>query len=97
MFQNRAYFIDLKFTNDVTVDFKDEDLSIQRIDIVCLWFNVNEMINILTFYNTFYTSLIVFNIVFIKSLKNKNFMIMIWKKNSALYKSDEMKLIILDF
>ena len=96
MFWNRTYFIDLKSTNNVTVDFRSEDLSIQRIDTVHLQFNVNEVINILTLHNIFYTLLIMFNIIFTEFLKNKDFMIIIWKKNSALYESDETKLIILD-
>ena len=36
MFQNKAYFIDLKFINDVTVGFRNKDLSIQRINTVHL-------------------------------------------------------------
>ena len=77
MFQNKTYFIDLKSTNNVTVDFKSEDLSIQEIDTVCLQFNINRVINTLILHNVFYTSLIMFNIVSTESLKNKNFMIMI--------------------
>ena len=97
MFQNKTYFIDLKSTNNVTVDPRGEDLNIQGIDTVCLQFDVNRVINILILHNILYTSLIMFNIVSIKSLKNKNFMIMIQKKNSAFYESDKTKLAILNF
>ena len=80
----------------MAVSSRGEDLNIQKISTVCLQFNVNEVINILILYNTLYTLLIIFNIISTEPLKNKNFMIIIQKKDSVLYRSDETKLTILN-
>lgn len=96
MFWNKAYFIDIKLTSDVIISSKSEDLNIQKINIVYLQFDVNEVINTLTLHNTFYTLLIMFNIILTEFLKNKDFIIIIWKKNSTLYRFNGMKLAILN-
>ena len=56
---------------------RDEDLNIQGIGTVHLEFNVNDVINTLTFKNIFYTSLIMYNIMTTEFLKTKDFSVAI--------------------
>ena len=96
MFWNKSYFLNMKSTSESVIGLRGEDLSIQGIGTVCLKFNVNSVINTLIFKNALYTPLIIYNIMIIKPLRVKNFSVTIWKNDSALYRSDEMKLAILN-
>ena len=67
----------MKSTNESVIDSRDEDLGIQGIGTVCLEFNVNSVINILTVKNAFYMSLIMYNIIATESLRAKDFSVTI--------------------
>ena len=67
----------MKSISESVIDFRNKNLNIQNINTVHLEFNVNNIINILTFKNALYTSLIIYNIMIIKPLKIKNFSIII--------------------
>ena len=64
-------------TSESAIGSRDEDLNIQGIGTVYLEFNINDVINTLTFKNALYTSLIMYNIITIKPLKVKDFSVAI--------------------
>ena len=67
----------MKSTNKSAISPKGEDLGIQDIGTVHLKFNVNSVINTLTLKNALYTLSIMYNIIVIKSLRAKDFLVAI--------------------
>ena len=67
----------MKSTNESVIGPRGEDLSIQGISTVYLKFNVNNVINTLTFKNTFYMPSIMYNIVVTEPLRVKDFSVAI--------------------
>ena len=77
MFQNKSYFLDMNQTSKSVIGPRDEDLSIQGIGTVHLEFNIDSVINTLTFKNALYTSSIMYNIMATEPLKVKDFSVTI--------------------
>ena len=66
----------MKSTSELMIDSRGENLNIQGINRICLEFNVNSVINTLTFNNALYMSLIMYNMT-TESLKTKDFSVII--------------------
>ena len=86
----------MKSINESLIGSRNEDLNIQDINTVCLEFNIDDVINTLILKNAFYISLIMYNIMAIELLKVKDFSVIIWKNDLALYGPNETKLTIFD-
>ena len=89
-------FLNINSTSELVINFKNKNLSIQSINTVHLKFNINNVINTLTFKNAFYMLLIIYNIMIIKPLRIKDFSVTIQKNDSVLHKPNGTKLAILN-